>query len=186
MIYGIITGRVSGISSAAAGLLNSKKMMKTLKLKIFGFHLKHASNLIREILDEDYNDDGVVIHGEAVKPNEGWSNLFEMITSGGFMGIWPGVGAATQVQMTGGHSPLKFSFADGGYADNYGIAGHLRHMSLTGKRYPVLSVLTIPSYKNFAQFFSKRFAKSAFGMRGQRSQSMTMVLDLTICQINDV
>ena len=32
--------RLSGISSAAAGLLNSKKMMKTLKVKFFGFHLK--------------------------------------------------------------------------------------------------------------------------------------------------
>ena len=100
------------------------------------------------------------------------------------MGIWPGVGVATQVQMTGGHSPLKFSFADGGYADNYGIAGHLRHMSLTGNEtVPSFIGLTIPSYKNFAQFLANGFVKSALrNVRGQRSQSMTMVLDLTICQ----
>ena len=45
--------RLSGISSSAAGLLNSKKMLETVKIKLFGFNLKFASNLIREILDED-------------------------------------------------------------------------------------------------------------------------------------
>ena len=155
--------RLSGISSSAAGLLNSKKMLETVKIKLFGVNLKFASNIIREMLDEDYDDEGVVIHGEMVKPTKGWTNLAQMIKNGGVMGIWPGVGAATQVEMKRSSiSPLKFSFADGGYADNYGIAGHLRHMTLTGKRYPVISVLTIPSYKNFAQFFSKRFCKVGF------------------------
>ena len=60
-------------------------MMKTLKVKFFGFHLKHASNLIREMLDEDYDDEGVVIHGE-------WSNRLkvgrtaQMIKNGGVLG----------------------------------------------------------------------------------------------------
>ena len=158
--------RLSGISSSAAGLLNSKKMMESVRIKVFGIHLKFASNIVREILDEDYDDNGIAIHGEMVRPTKGWTNLADMIKNGGLMGIWPGIGAATQVKMKQvGNTPLMFSFADGGYADNFGIAGHLRHMSTTGKRYPVLSVLTIPSYKNFAQFFSKRFCPMSLGLK---------------------
>ena len=79
---------------------------------------------VLEIIDEDYDDQGNVIYGKAVKPNAGWANLKDMLFNGGMMGAWPGVGSATQIDMgkLGTSTPLQFSYADGGYADNFGIA----------------------------------------------------------------
>ena len=158
--------RLSAISSAAIGMLNSKKMLKSLKFKIGPLPLNFMQKFVLEIIDEDYDDQGNVIYGKAVKPNAGWANLKDMIFNGGMMGAWPGVGSATQIDMgnLGTSTPLQFSYADGGYADNYGIAAQLRQMSVTGKIHPFVSVISMSSYKGFTQFFSKRLCPYSAGL----------------------
>ena len=128
--------------------------------------LNFMQKFVLEIIDEDYDDQGNVIYGKAVKPNAGWANLKDMIFNGGMMGAWPGVGSATQIDMgnLGTSTPLQFSYADGGYADNYGIAAQLRQMSVTGKIHPFVSVISMSSYKGFTQFFSKRLCPYSAGL----------------------
>lgn len=90
------------------------------------------------------------------------------------MGAWPGIGSATQIDMGKvGASPIQFSFADGGYADNYGIAAQLQHMSRTGKMHPFVSIISMASYKSFTQFFSERLC----GLNLMRCAGTTEPLD---------
>ena len=157
--------RLGAISSSASALLNSKKLLKTMKLKLGPIRLKFAEKIMREILDEDYDSNGNIIFGEALKPDRGWVNLRHMIFNGGLMGAWPGVGSATQITMGKvGSSPLQFSFADGGYADNFGIAAQLQKMSQTGKTHPFISLVSMDSFKGFSQFFSERLCPYTGGL----------------------
>ena len=154
---------LSTISSSAGGILNSRRYVKSAKVNPPGMTMPQAMvhNLVNSFFEKDFNaKTGEPMKGGFKLPKKlmtkGMMELFMHFMSNGVHGLYPNIGAATQIEASTGvkEKIAKLSWIDGGFADNFGLGPIAYDMQHNNNYHPFVVIASMESYHSLVSYFT--------------------------------